>query len=502
MRSMTLALCLTLLASTWIARADDLSQGATYHADAARSGDFVMPGLTWASAPSMQRVTGFAGVTTGNVNNQPLYWRAPGASHGMVVATTDQNVVQAFDPITGTSLWRTALGPVDLQPIPNCGLPRDQGIYGTPVIDPSKGVLYVVGSIRDADGSDQYGVWALSLADGAVQTGWPVMIASGLAQLGKRFDTIIHDQRTALTLVNGRLYAGFAANNGDCSNYHGWVVGLDTGTATVVAGWRSRAIRAGVWATGGVVSDGASLFGTTGNAIEPDHWADGETVFRFAPTLVRVTSTHDFFVPADYATLDQDDYDLGGSAPLPIDLPLPDGGVARWLLQIGKGGVAYILDRANLGGVGGELAATAVAKPPIIVTGVAFPTTSGVTFAFPAVGTGCPGSTAAGIVALGVAAIPQPSVTTQWCAPPEGSLGIPIATTTDGRTDPIIWVTTGAGSTFLLGLRGDTGVSVFKSPVENDCLASVPRHTTILAAEGRLFIGAQGRVCAFAFAPR
>lgn len=508
-RTGLLALCVLPLLGSVPALADDLSQGATYHANAARSGNFVAPGLTWASAATMHRVQSFGGAASGIIKAQPLYWRAPGAAHGMVVVATDQDLIQAFDSMTGAPLWSATFGTPDTQPVPHCGIgtPRSIGVLGTPVIDPTAGILYALASAQDSSGADQYAVWAISLADGAVKAGWPLILAPAIARLGQTFTPILQDQHTALALVGGRIYAGFAANHGDCGNYHGWVVGVDPATATVTGAWKSRAVRAGVWAQGGVVSDGGSLFVATGNGDETSGWLDGEAVFRLPTTLAHVSSTKNYFVAPNFVSLDKADLDLGGTAPLPVDLPLPGGGSTPWLVQIGKDGTVYVLDRANLGGIGGSLLAQSEAQRPEITAPVVFPATAGLTIAFSGVGTNCPAPSGSRLlVALKLSAKPGPSLQTQWCAGPTSSgnpaaSADPIVTTTDGTTDPIVWITTPGGDERLHGYNGDTGATLFNGGRTADRMTGLQRHSTILVAEERLFIAAAGRLYAFDYTP-
>ena len=41
------------------------------------------------------------------------------------------------------------------------------------------------------------------------------------------FDPMVHQQRGALVIANGRVYAPYGGLEGDCGNYHGYVVGLN-----------------------------------------------------------------------------------------------------------------------------------------------------------------------------------------------------------------------------------------------------------------------------------
>ena len=83
----------------------------TYHADEARSGHYVVPGLTWARAGDFKRDLAFDGRVPGNVYAQPLYWRPAGAARGLVIVATEDNVVVALDAFTGSTVWRSRLGP-------------------------------------------------------------------------------------------------------------------------------------------------------------------------------------------------------------------------------------------------------------------------------------------------------------------------------------------------------------------------------------------------------
>src|SRR5437588_8125045 len=91
-------------------------------------------------------------------------------------------------------------------------------------------------------------------------------------------------------------------------------------TTTVVVGWRTQAAGGGIWAPGGIVSDGLSLFAATGNTFETSQWRGGEAIIRLGFDLKPLQSARDYFVPSDWRMLDRRDADLGGTSPLPIRL--------------------------------------------------------------------------------------------------------------------------------------------------------------------------------------
>jgi hypothetical protein len=70
----------------------------------------------------------------------------------------------------------------------------------------------------------------------------------------------------------------------------------------------------------------------------------GEAVIRLAPDLHRSDA------PSDWEALYARDADLGGSNPLPLEV---SGGGPPLILALGKDRKAYLLDRNNLGGIGG-----------------------------------------------------------------------------------------------------------------------------------------------------
>ena len=302
-------------------------------------------------------------------------------------------------------------------------------------------------------------------------------------------------------LSDHRLYVPFGGNWGDCGAYHGAVVGIDTATPGVFGAWVTRARKAGIWAPGGVVSDGRSLFVTTGNAAPEEEWHDQEAVFRLTPDLRRSSDPHDFFAPSDWRRLDETDADLGGANPIPIDVPAPQG-ARPFLLQLGKDGNAYLLDRANLGGIGRAALVKPVARSTIITAPAAVTTDSGTIVVFATPDADCPRGGTAGLAALLVTAAPSVDVRSLWCAQLDALRPAPVITTTDGRSDPIVWVAGGSGDERLHAFRADTGEVVFAGGAAGDRMSGLDHFATVLPAEETLYVAGRGRVFAFRAGPR
>src|SRR6266700_1513915 len=261
-----------------------------------------------------------------------------------------------------------------------CGNIDPLGITGTPAIDEASGALYLDAMVSDAAGP-RHRLFALSLTDGSVLPGWPVDVADALRAAGEDFDSRVQNQRGALLILNDTLYVPYGGFFGDCGDYHGWVVGVPLRDPRHLTAWRSRGRGAGIWAPGGVATDGKSLYVATGNTVGAAEWSDGEAVFRLAPDLRHSADKAEFFAAADWRALDARDADLGGTNPLPLDLPSA-GGAQPVVLALGKDERAYVLDRRDLGGIGGGLAAQQVATGPIRTAPAAYPGPDGVYVAF------------------------------------------------------------------------------------------------------------------------
>ncbi len=289
--------------------------------------------------------------------------------------------------------------------------------------------------------------------------------------------------------------AGISAIAG---TYRGWVVGTRLRDPRDIVSWSTRGRGGGIWAPGGIAGDGRSLFVATGNTIGVTTWSDGEAVFRLTPDLRRSEGPEDFFAPTDWLSLDARDADLGGTNPLPLDVPAA-GGKQALILALGKDGRAYLLDRNRLGGIGGSLASEIVATRPIRTAPAAYPGGEGVYVAFQGSGAHCPDSRRDdALTVLQIRAGSPPTLVTGWCGALRGE-GSPIVTTTDGHSNPIVWILGAEGDNRLHGYRGDTGEPLFGGGGPGDAMTGLRHFQTLLAAGDRLYVGADGRLYAFAF---
>lgn len=328
--------------------------------------DAAEPALSPSAVASSSFGKLFATRVDGQVYAQPLVVR------NTVVAVTERDKAYGLDPVTGAVRWRRDLGQPWSASMLGCGdLAPDVGVTSTPVYDPATDSVVLLAKVVPAGADVQHPQWqahALDPVTGAERDGYPVTVAGAPSNdPAHPFSPLTASQRVGLLLLDGRVYAGFGAHC-DHGPYVGYVVGIGPGVGTgrpgVTGMWASETAaygEGGIWQSGGgLVSDGPGhILLATGNGISPPPSPGttppstlGESVVRLQVAADGTLAARDFFSPANNAKLDQDDADLGSGAPL----ALPDGygttAVPHLLVQVGKDGRTYLLDRDHLGGMG------------------------------------------------------------------------------------------------------------------------------------------------------
>ena len=472
-----------------------------HHKHATRDGLYVDPLLTKGSAARLQRDAAFNGVIDGAVFAQVLYVEAGPKGREAILAVTEKNNLYALDAATGVVLWMQNLAPAMTDPATTigCGNIAPLGVTSTPIVDLPARRVYVAGVTAAAGGVPPMlqKVFAVSLDDGRPIAGWPVDVDAKVPG----FDSKVQNQRGALALLNGTLYVPYGGFNGDCGMYHGHVVGISTADPSVVKDYALKAEAAGIWGPSGIASDGTNLFATTGNARPgTDLWQGQEAVLRFQPGPTFSDAATDFFTPSNWSYLDAQDLDLGGAGPIVLDLP--GATPSQLVVALGKQGTVHLVDRANLGGFGkgdggtGEgVASLVVADGEIKNAGASYATAKGtyVVFNADAAGVGCPKARGGNLVALRLGIASPPTIEVAWCNTPPGA-GAPMATTTDGKTDPLVWVT---GSQRLYAFDGDTGDVVFKGGGAPEAMSNVNHWISPIAVKGRIVVAGDDAVYAF-----
>ena len=496
-----------------------------FHTSLQRDGVYTDPSMTTTGtgatktlAHPLTLATTFNPTITGSVYAQPLYVAAAPGGGEMFLVVTEQNHVMAVDG-TGATLWEhpsSASDPINYgTPVTNvgtalgCGNIDPLGITGTPVIDPGTNppTMYFDAMTLTA-GVPTHKIYAVSIADGSIVSGWPVVVDTAVAG----FTSKGQNERGALTLLNGTVYVPYGGHFGDCGTYYGWVVGVSTSNPRSVKAFAvasmfpmgsAAARQGGIWAVGGAASDGTALFVSTGNTGGATVWSGGEAVIRLAQGPAYTSASTNQFYPTEWMVDDQRDQDLGGANPVVFDMAGTDGGVHHLVAAPGKDGYLYVLNRDNLGGLAGQLSRTAVAMQNTGGNGslnagpAAFTTAQGTYVAYrinAGPGTGCPsgGGPTGGIGVARIAGNP-PTATVAWCST-EGGMGSPMVTTT-GHGDAIVW----DASNHLYGYDGDTGAKVYTG---TDTMAtSIHKFNTPIDAAGRIVVATQGASRLYVFKP-
>lgn len=464
------------------------------HGSPARAGSYVEPALTHAAAANLHVDVTFDAPYDGAAFAQALYVDRGGA-RDLVIAASETNVVSAFGP-NGALVWQTTLGAPQPMPNPaegvNCGDINPLGITGTPVIDATTSTIYLDAMIQE-NAAAHHRIFALSLEDGSTRPGWPVDVGTQLVSAAMPFSPATQNQRGGLTLLNGRVYVPYGGHAGDCGVYYGWVVAVPTTNPSTPTGFVTTTIHAGAWMPGGVSSDGKNVFAVFGNGGGAT-WMQSEMVARLGAGATFSGNSRDYWVPPNWGDLDATDLDITGPA-MPLDLP--GSTPSALLVSFGKDGYVHLHARDNLGGIAPPLAQFHAAGP-ILSTSAIYTTANGTYVVLRGHGlTGCPGLTStSSLVALKITPGDPPLLSFAWCAG-TGKSGSPMVTTTDGKSDAIVWAIGAEDDQRLHGYDGDTGEVVFAGGGAGDAMMSTSRFITPIAAKGRIFVAADGRLYAF-----
>ncbi|AXC13689.1 T1SS secreted agglutinin RTX [Acidisarcina polymorpha] len=330
----------------------------------------------------------------GGIFAQPLYASRvaiPGkGTHNVVYVATKADYVYAFDAddnsgINANPLWRVSLL-TNTTPAGTYKLAVQSGVYGTPYINRNTNTMYLVSS--EVQGSNTvFRLHALDITSGAEKFGGPQSIkgsvpGTGVASVGGvlTFDENYQFQRAGLLLLNGVLYVPFGSLN-DEGAWHGWIFSYNATTLKLIDIFCTapNGTGDGVWMGGAglaaEVNDPSKPYGrmfiVTGNgsfsASRPftRSMSYGMSVLNLDLTG-GVMTVQDEFTPYDWSLRDSQDADLGsGGVVLLPPQARGSGGTLNPLVQIGKPGRIYILDRNNLGGfnAAGDRVVQAVQTP-------------------------------------------------------------------------------------------------------------------------------------------
>ena len=264
-------------------------------------------------------------------------------SGGLVYAATENDTVYALSAATGAVVWATHVGrPVPASSLPCGNIQPTVGITGTPVLDPARGEIFVVAD-ELRNGKAAHTLVGLNTASGKTE------LKVDVDPPGANTAALL--QRTGLTLDAGQVVFAFGGNDGDCSTYKGRVVAVNEAGGSPVAFTVDAAAgenQGAIWMGGAapvINSSGNVLVGVGNGSVSSARHAydNSDSVLELTPSLKLVQ----FFAPTSWPTDNAHDTDFSIAPVL-----LPNGRV----LISGKSRIAFLLDGARLGGIGGQLA--------------------------------------------------------------------------------------------------------------------------------------------------
>jgi outer membrane protein assembly factor BamB len=277
---------------------------------------------------------------------------------GRVYVATENDTVYALSSATGAVVWSTQLAtPVPAGSLPCGDISPTVGITGTPVIDQSRGEIFVVAD-ELVRGKSAHMLAGLATASGKIEMTRDVDPAGA--------NTAALLQRTGLTLDAGHVVFGMGGNDGDCATYRGRLVAVpETGgkPVTFTVDGAPGQSQGAIWMGGAapVVDSSGHVWVSVGNGSVYSYahaYDDSDSVLELSSSLRLLQ----YFAPSTWATNNSQDLDMSAAPAL-----LSDGQV----ILTGKSRIVYLLNGAHLGGIGGQEAALGSACSEDIDGGVA-----------------------------------------------------------------------------------------------------------------------------------
>ena len=457
-----------------------------FHNHLSRDGLYIDPAFTPSNAAALTRDTAFNGAVVGNVYAQPLYIEGGPRGRAVIIVATESNNVYALDAISGNVDWETNVAPSVAPSALPCGNLTQYGITGTPVVDlPSRSLFFDALTEGPISGTVEHLIYSLNVDTGALNPGWPVNVNNTANYNGIAFSSTAQGERGALAVIGSNVYVPYGGLYGDCGNYHGWVVGVPINNPSNVMAWATTALGGGIWAVGGVASDGVDPFVVTGNTFGASTWEGGEAVLHLLPNLTLPAGDANYWAPTNWLYLDQEDQDLGGSGAVLIHVPgaTPSNVVAA----LGKEGYVYLVNQTNLGGITTPLAKLSPQEGHIITGPATYRTSVGTYLAF---------SIGSDLITFLIQPSSPPTLTNAWLRY-YGGPGSPFITSTDGTNNMIVWGIGAENTQQLYAYDGDSGAVIFDGGGSNDTLANTHRFSTAIVARGRIYVGTDNLIYAF-----
>jgi hypothetical protein len=464
--------------------------------DNARTAHWVQSTFTTANVAKMALDANFKANFTGQMSAVPLFVAGATPGTGFYIVATQGNEIYALDETTGANKWSANLG------APQNG--HMGGEVSTPVIDATTRTVYLAAAMA----TNRYELHALNVDTGKELANFPAVLSS-IKSGNVTMDFGVSEQRSALSLVNGVVYTAFGGYIGDGGDYHGWVIAVNATDPTKTGAWATMDNRqAGIWAAGGMASDGNGVFAVTGNSGGTNHaTSDSEEIIRITGLATPNRDDNNMFYPDIWYTgMNNGDKDFGACSPMV--LTVPNSTPSKIIVAPAKPGIVYVLDDAKLGGDNGSLSSKVVAatdQESVYTAPTAYQVGTGVDVAISTgPGSQCGGNTTGGaVMGLTVQAgngTVDPALLYKWCANISTDENVtrrsPVSTNSNAvGADPIVWFLNGAA---LNAYNGETGAVVYPPPgVTAATCDGVQKFTAPIVADGHVVVGGNGHLCSF-----
>jgi PQQ-like domain len=464
--------------------------------DDARTAHWVQSTFTTANVAKMALDANFKGNFSGQMSAVPLFAAGATPGTGLYIVATQGNKIYALDEATGAIKWTADLG------APQNG--HMGGEVSTPVMDATTRTVYLAAAMA----TNRYELHALNVDTGKELPNWPAVLSSiKSGDITMNFG--VTEQRSALSLVNGVVYTAFGGYIGDGGDYHGWVIAVNATDPTKTGAWATMDDRqAGIWAAGGMASDGNGVFAVTGNSGSSNHaTSDSEEIIRITGLGTPNRDDKNLFYPDIwYTKMNNGDKDFGACSPMVLSVP--GSTPSKIIVAPAKPGIVYVLDAANLGGNNGSLSSKVVAgtdQESVYTAPTGYQVGTGMNVAITTgPGSQCGGNTTGGAV-MGLTVQPgsgtvRPALLYKWCATISTDQNVtrrsPVSTNSNtAGADPIVWFLNGGA---LNAYNGETGAVVYPPPgVTAAKCDGVPKFTAPIVADGHVVVGGNGHLCSF-----
>ena len=361
---------------TVIAEVPGTTDVLTYHNDIGRTGqNLTETALNTSNVTSAKfGKLGFYSVD-GLVDAEPLYASnvTNNGSHNLLVVATEHGSVYGFDADSGATIWHVSTlksGETTSDDRGCSQVTPEIGVTSTPVIDRTRGpngAIYVVAMSKDASGNYHQRLHALDLALGTELFSGPVDIQATYPGTGDNsngtdvvFDPGQYKERSALLLLNGVIYTGWASHC-DIRPYTGWIIGYSESTLaqTSVLNVTPNGNEGAIWMAGaGLAAD------SSGNIYFLDANGDFDTNLNasgfpsdgdYGNAFMKLSTSSGLAV-ADYFEMDNQgsengsDTDLGSGGMIVLpDLTDGSGNTVHLALGAGKDSNLYVVNRDSMG---------------------------------------------------------------------------------------------------------------------------------------------------------